>query len=182
MIFRRFFAGILLGSFLGVLPMSYIFHAFISEEQVFAQSAPSSTPPGPDIINCGGSLFSVDPGDGQSKKCCGTQLVNVNNICLLEGIPGTSDYYIDGSSTTSFETSAAFQYLQGGAFRWILRIGIGICVLNGAIGGMKIVMSGLDGSGTEEGKSKLIWSLVGLIIFLLAGTILNYINPEGFSI
>ncbi len=220
MVFRRFFAGILLGSFLGVLPISFVVHEKLLRTTPVAYAAHNTnihtfnggvmiaqqplddeddydgsggstggatggTSGGTTGGTTGGATGGGDP-DQFMKKCHG-QSVPVNTICLLEGIPGTNDYFISITpSMNQFSLSAAFVYLKGkganGAFDWILRIGIGVCVLNGAIGGMKIVMSGLDGSGTEEGKSKLIWSIVGLVIFLLAGTILNYLNPQGFSI
>lgn len=71
---------------------------------------------------------------------------------------------------------AFFTYINQGIWGWAFGVAIGIAVLNGTVAGFQIMLGNRDG-----GKERFIWSTVGLLILLLVGVILAFINPEGFS-
>lgn len=73
-----------------------------------------------------------------------------------------------------------FEYVNNGVWQFAFGVGIGLAVFNGAVGGLQIVLSNGDSGKVEAGKSKFLWSIVGLIILLLSGVILEFINPFGF--
>ncbi len=60
-------------------------------------------------------------------------------------------------------------------------MGVAIAVLNGVIGGFQIVMSNGDSGKVDAGKTRFISSAIGLVVLLLSGVILNFINPSGFT-
>lgn len=71
-------------------------------------------------------------------------------------------------------------YYIGMIYRWAAgTIGM-VCVLFLVIGGLKITTSA-DGSGVEEGKTKIIQSIGGLVLLFLSGLILYTINPNFFT-
>jgi hypothetical protein len=78
---------------------------------------------------------------------------------------GTFEYYLN----------------TAGVWRWAFRMGVAIAVLNGVIGGLQITMSNGDSSKVDAGKIRFISSAIGLMILFLAGVILNFINPLGFT-
>lgn len=63
------------------------------------------------------------------------------------------------------------------AWPWIIGTAAGIAVLQALIGGMQMMLSGGDSGKTEEGKSKLMWAIAGLLLIGLSGVILETINP-----
>ncbi len=60
---------------------------------------------------------------------------------------------------------------------WIIGCAAGIAVLQCLIGGMQMMMSGGDSGKREEGKTKLMWAIAGLLLIGLSGVILETINP-----
>ncbi len=72
------------------------------------------------------------------------------------------------------------QYVNSGVWQWAFGMGIAIAVLNGTIGGLEIVLSNGDSGKVEAGKSRFFWSAMGLVLLLLSGVILEFINPLGF--
>ncbi len=75
---------------------------------------------------------------------------------------------------------AFYDYFQG-IWKWILASAVGIAVLNGVIGGMMVMVAGDNSGMRSEGINKLQYTILGLIIIALAGTILRVINPEFYS-
>ena len=102
------------------------------------------------------------------------------DLCILEPIPGMG-------SVTSIAAGdltgggAFFRYLNGAVFEWIYGIGIAMSVLNGTFGGLLIVLSNGDSGKIDAGKTRMIWSTIGLMLLLLAGVLLQFINPLGFQ-
>ena len=47
-------------------------------------------------------------------------------------------------------------------------------------GGLQIVISNGDSGAIDAGKKRFMHSTIGLILLLLAGVILEFINPIGF--
>jgi hypothetical protein len=68
------------------------------------------------------------------------------------------------------------------AWPFIVRIAIAIGILNCMIGGFKIITSAGDSGALEEGKQKLLWTALGIVIFVLSGVILNFLNPTAFEV
>lgn len=63
------------------------------------------------------------------------------------------------------------------AWPWVLGIAAGIGVLQALVGGVQMMLSGSDTGMREGGKTKIMWSLAGLLMVGLAGFILRSLNP-----
>lgn len=65
---------------------------------------------------------------------------------------------------------------------WPLIVGsaAGVGVLQALYGGIQIMLSGSDTGRLEEGKSRLLWALAGLLMIGLSGMILETLNPIFF--
>lgn len=113
---------------------------------------------------------------GATEQMCNGECIPKTSICILEPVPGGPSRIDSG---LGFETF--FFYINNGVWQWAFRIGVAIAVLNGVAGGFRIVMSNGDSSAVEEGKTRFISSAIGLVILLLSGVILNFINPSGFT-
>ena len=104
--------------------------------------------------------------------------IDFRSICILEPLPGGGVTSIapGGSPLTAFYT-----YRDQGVWQWAFMIGVAIAVLNCVIGGLQIVMSNGDTGKVDAGKTRLLSSTIGLLMLLLAGVILEFINPIGFQ-
>lgn len=71
---------------------------------------------------------------------------------------------------------------MSGIWQWGFRIGTAIAVLNGVYAGFQIATSNGDGGKVDEGKKRFIGSAIGLMMLILSGVIMNFINPDGFTI
>lgn len=60
---------------------------------------------------------------------------------------------------------------------WLIGSAAGFAVLQAMIGGFMMMMSGGDSSLREQGQSKLLWALAGMLIVAFAGFILRVLNP-----
>ncbi|UPA22225.1 pilin [Candidatus Peribacteria bacterium] len=60
---------------------------------------------------------------------------------------------------------------------WVLGVAAGVGVLQALIGGVEIMLSGSDSGMRENGKSKIMWALAGMLMVGLAGFILRSLNP-----
>ena len=58
---------------------------------------------------------------------------------------------------------------------------VGFCILWFLIGGIQMILSGGDQGKVGEGKSRIIWSLVGLLSLALAGAVLRFLNSAFFT-
>lgn len=99
------------------------------------------------------------------------------SICILEPVPGGA--YEIPSGGIGFDTF--FYYINSGVWQWAFGLGAAIAVLNGTIAGLQIAMSNGDSGKVDQGKTRFIASVTGLVILILAGVILNFINPSAFS-
>ncbi len=101
-----------------------------------------------------------------------------NDLEILEPPPGGGPTCISAASIGNL--GAFIAYVNNGLWFWAFGMGIAIAVLNGVIGGLTIVLSNGDSSKIEAGKTRFMWSTIGLIVLLLSGVILQFINPRGF--
>jgi hypothetical protein len=104
--------------------------------------------------------------------------IPLTDLCILEPVPGGTTHISAGDVAN---LGAFLIYVNGGVWQWALMIGVAIAVLNGTIAGFMIVTSNGDSARIGEAKTKFMWSAIGLLILLLAGIILNFINPIGFG-
>ena len=111
----------------------------------------------------------------QGQKFCPTasQCISAQDLCLLERTPG-GVAYIPASATANM--GAMFLYINQGIWNWAFGVAIGIAVLNGTVGGFQIMLG-----DREKGKERFTWSTIGLLILLLCGSLLYFINPAGFT-
>jgi hypothetical protein len=113
----------------------------------------------------------------QPCACAPSGCIPDTSICILEPLPGGVCEITSGNiGLESFGT-----YVNRGVWQWAFRIGVAIAILNGVIAGFQITMSNGDSGKVDQGKTRFISSALGLLMLLLAGVILNFINPLGFS-
>lgn len=113
---------------------------------------------------------------GATEQPCNGSCIPKTSICILEPVPGGPDQIPSGLGFGSF-----FFYINNGVWQWAFRIGVAIAVLNGVAGGLQIVLSNGDSGKVDAGKTRFISSAIGLVVLLLSGVILNFINPSGFT-
>lgn len=61
------------------------------------------------------------------------------------------------------------------AWPWVIGVAGGIAVLQALVGGIQIMMSG-SGEKAEEGKTRLMWALGGMLLVAFSGFILRLLN------
>ncbi len=110
---------------------------------------------------------------------CHDQCIPESHLCILEPWPGMPISM--PPSVVERPLGPFLYYINAGVWPWIFKMGVAVAVLNGVFGGFQIVMSNGDSGKIDEGKNRFIWSAVGLIMLLLSGTILHFLNPVGFS-
>lgn len=104
--------------------------------------------------------------------------IGKNDLCLLEPHPESG---IQCISAGNIKNLGAFtEYVNSSLWKWMFGIGVAVAVLNGAEAGAMIVLSNGDSGKIESAKSRFFWSIVGLILLLLSGVLLSFINPAGF--
>ncbi len=57
---------------------------------------------------------------------------------------------------------------------WLLGIAAGIAIVQAVWGGILIMTSAGD---IDEGKEKIQWAMIGMVMIILAGVILRFLNP-----
>ena len=124
-----------------------------------------------------GEVFAACPDGLQPCACAPSGCIPDTSLCILEPLPGGVCEIPSGSiGLEAFGT-----YVNRGVWQWAFRIGVAIAVLNAVIAGFQITMSNGDSGKVDQGKTRFISSAIGLVILLLAGVILNFINPAGFG-
>lgn len=108
---------------------------------------------------------------------CGALCIDARQLCILEPVPGGNQVVNPGGAPLQI----FFDYINTGLWQWAFMMGVAIAVLNGTIGGLQIVMSNGDSGKVDAGKTRFISSTLGLIMLLLSGVILEFINPIGFD-
>lgn len=63
----------------------------------------------------------------------------------------------------------------------MFRMGVAIAILNGVFGAFNIIISNGDSGKVDQGKQRLLWSAIGIVILLLSGVILQFLNPVAFQ-
>lgn len=63
---------------------------------------------------------------------------------------------------------------------WMIGTSAGIAVLMAIVGGIQIIMSGGDPGKRGEGVQRLMNALLGLLMLVFAGLLLNTLNPSFF--
>ncbi len=137
--------------------------------------------------NCAGICIKADAiccNDPKLPFLCNGQCIPETAICLLQPPPGVDSSYID----TDHSNPDPFQYWQkyfgltGSAtlWSWGLWMGAGLAVLNVVVAGFQIM--GGDSMGmVSDGKQRMLWSIVGLLMLMFAGVLLNFLNPLFFQ-
>ncbi len=98
-----------------------------------------------------------------------------DSVKLLEPIGDTTEITLDGSTLGAFGTYVNLLY------PWVLGMAAAIAVLMGMWGGIEIMQAGADQGKYDGGKNRLLMSLGGLLLTLLASTLLRAINPSFFK-
>ncbi len=124
-------------------------------------------------------VLAACPVDQQPCPAAPGGCISERDLCILEPLPfpGSPTFIPSGGKPMS----AFFTYLNQGVWQWVFMIGVAIAVLNGVIGGLQIVMSNGDSGKVDAGKSRFLSSTIGLLMLLLSGVILEFINPVGFD-
>lgn len=112
-----------------------------------------------------------------NQQPCGSICISEKQLCILEPVPGGAQVVDPGGGPLQL----FFDYINAGLWQWAFMIGVAIAVLNAVIGGLQIVTSNGDSGKVDAGKTRFLSSTMGLIMLLLAGVILEFINPFGFS-
>ncbi len=125
------------------------------------------------------SSSSSASGCPKGEKFCpgANSCISETDLCILEPLPGGPPT-IPADQTAGM--GAFFLYVNNGLWPWAFGVGVGIAVLNCVVGGLQIVLSNGDTGKVDAGKTRFMWATLGLLMLFLAGTILSFINPQGF--
>jgi hypothetical protein len=116
---------------------------------------------------------------GDEQDCHGTCIPRTYQ-CILEPWPGMPQYF--DPSAASGPLSPFLTYVNSGVWQFAFRVGVAVAILNGVYGGFLMVKSNGESGQIDEGKQRFLWSGIGLVILLLSGAILAFINPVGFGV
>ena len=95
-------------------------------------------------------------------------------VRLLEPIGGMS--FVSGGGI-----GVLMAYIAG-IWPWLVGIGFGVALLQVIFAGYEIMMSGGSPALREQGKQRILWSIIGMLMLLSAAAILNLINPGAYGI
>ncbi|MEQ1849828.1 MAG: hypothetical protein ABL890_04525 [Candidatus Peribacteraceae bacterium] len=110
------------------------------------------------------------------EQMCHGECIPSTSICILEPFPGGVTEIPSGDvGLKAFE-----YYINNGVWQLVYKIGVAATVFSGVLGGFQIIISNGDSSKIDEGKKRFIVSIYALIVLLLAGVILSFLNPVGF--
>lgn len=140
----------------------------LSTPMAFADCAGMSCGPG---TTCVGSAC-VPIGAPKNNQ----PLVRPNrNLTLLQPLDGSTFFLAPSSGVSIF-----FEYFNL-SWPWVLGVAAGIGILQALVGGIEIMVAGSDSGKLENGKSKMMYALMGLLMVGLAGFILRSLNPLFFD-
>ena len=92
-------------------------------------------------------------------------------IKLFEPIDGQKCMPVGNGPLGSFYTYFNLLY------PWLVGVSAGVAILWGVMGGAEMILNAGEQGKYEEGKQKLINSMIGLLIIIFSGMILNFLNP-----
>ncbi len=113
-----------------------------------------------------------------TKQDCHGNCIEEDWLCILEPWPGMP--VAIPPATAASPLGPFFYYVNNGVWQFVFRMGVAIAVMNGVYGGFTIARSNGESGKVDEGKQRFLWSALGLLILLLSGVILEFLNPEGF--
>jgi hypothetical protein len=96
-------------------------------------------------------------------------------INLLEPVGGQSSISVGGGPLGAF-----IEYFNL-LYPWVVGIAAAFAVLMGLVGGIQMMTAGGDSGKAENGKTRLMYSLGGLLLVLFSSIILNALNPTFFK-
>lgn len=108
---------------------------------------------------------------------CNGGCIGEKDQCILEPLPGGPTFIPSGG----IGLQTFYYYVNNGVWQWAFKVGVAIAVLNGTVGGFQIVVSNGDSGKIDAGKNRFLQSAIGLMMLLLSGVILAFINPIGFQ-
>jgi hypothetical protein len=112
----------------------------------------------------------------QDEQHCNGRCIPSTSICILEPLPGGVDEIPSGG----IGLEAFYYYINNGVWQLVYKIGVASAVFSGVLGGFQIIISNGDSGKIDAGKNRFIASTIALIVLLLAGVILSFLNPVGF--
>lgn len=131
-------------------------------------------------------LFGLTPVDTAHAVCpadtqdCHGDCISETYQCILEPWPGMPRYF--DPSAAAGPLAPFFNYVNNGVWQWAFRVGVSVAILNGVYGGFLITKSNGESGKIDEGKQRFLWSGLGLVMLLLSGVILTFLNPIGFGV
>ncbi len=99
------------------------------------------------------------------------------NLPLLQPLDDDTGFL---TMTNGNDALEAFMDYFNLSWPWIIGTAAGVAVLQALIGGIQIMLSGSNSGAREEGKSRLMWALAGLLMIGLSGMFLEILNPLYF--
>lgn len=110
---------------------------------------------------------------------CNGSCIPMDWLCILEPWPGMPGAIPPQTAATPL--GPLLYYVNSGVWQWAFRTGVALAVLNGVYAGFTIIRSNGDSGKVDEGKTRFLWSALGLGMLLLAGAILSFLNPFAFQ-
>ena len=113
------------------------------------------------------------------KYKCHDACIPEKDLCLLEPLGDGAPISIPADQT--MKLGAIRYYINAGNGLWkiILSMGAALAVLQGIVAGFQIAYGGQ--ASLDQAKSRFTWAVIGLLMLMLSGVLLTFINPIGFS-
>jgi len=112
---------------------------------------------------------------------CATLLTWVSTVSAQQtnGSVGLIQPLDDSTASLASSPTIFIDYFNMSRF-WLFRVAVGFTVLWILIGGVMFMTSGNNQSRRSAAISRIIWSVVGLLILLFSGVILRTLNSLFF--
>lgn len=115
---------------------------------------------------------------GSNQYVCHGVCISNKDLCLLEPLLDFGPKFIPASST--MELGALAYYVNdAGIWEILFSLSAAIAVLQGIVAGFQIAYGGQ--SSLDQAKSRFTWAVIGLLMLMLSGVMLNFINPIAFT-
>lgn len=116
---------------------------------------------------------------GSNTYLCHGVCISNKDLCLLEPLLGDNGPKSIPASETMKLGALKYYVNQVGVWKILFSLSAAIAVLQGIVAGFQIAYGGQ--SSLDQAKSRFMWAVIGLLMLMLSGVILNFINPIGFS-